>query len=317
MARDAALPSVTIAILTFNGEKFLEDILIAIEGQEYGGVVETLVVDSGSTDGTLSTLARHPSVRIHRIPNEEFGHGRTRALAAELATGEIVAYLTHDAVPADGHWLAEIVAPFVDDPRTSAVIGKQVPRASAPPVLKYDIDRVFRSLGPDSGITVTWDVGRTMTRDQFRAATFYSDANSAARRSVLLGPVPYRDVPYAEDQLFGRDLFERGYRKAYAPAAAVVHSNETSLRTFGSRIAADVRGLRGIGASIAPVSRLGAFKQFVKWSAADAAFIVIDDAYSRGRKLYWLLVNPWYHLAKWTAYRRATRSRVESESPET
>ena len=316
MARGAAVPSVTIAILTLNGEEFLDDILVAVEAQEYGGAVETLVVDSGSTDGTLATLARHPSVRVHRIPNEEFGHGKTRALAAELARGEIVAYLTQDAVPAHERWLFEIVAPFVDDPRISAVVGKQVPRASAPPVLKYDIERVFRSLGPDSGLAVTWDVGRPMTPEQIRAATFYSDVNSAARRSVLLGPVPYRDVSYAEDQLFGRDLFERGHRKAYAPSAAVLHSNATSLRTFGSRIAAEVSGLRGIGASIAPLSRFGAFKQFVKWSTADAAFIVIDPAYPPGRKLYWLFVNPWYHVAKWNSYRRATLRPVGLEHRE-
>ena len=35
----------------------------------------------------------------------DFGHGRTRNLAAELARGEVLAFLTQDATPAEG-WLA-------------------------------------------------------------------------------------------------------------------------------------------------------------------------------------------------------------------
>lgn len=299
-------PTVTVAILTYNGETYLDDILTALQGQEYDGDYDVLVIDSGSTDRTLDIVAAHPGVALHRIPNEQFGHGVTRNLAASLAEGEIVAYLTHDAVPAHEHWLSAIAAPFRDDPRIAAVLGKQVARPSAPPVLKYDIRRVFESLGPDYGMTVVWNTGREVG-DEKRVASFYSDANSAARREILTGAVPYRDVPYAEDQVFGRDLFDAGYRRAYAPRALVEHSNDTTLRTFGSRIAADLDGLRAIGTIVPPISRLTAFKQFLKWSTVDAAFIAVDPDYSWGRRLYWLAVNPWYHAAKWSAYRRATR----------
>jgi rhamnosyltransferase len=299
-------PSVTVTILTWNGEQYLEAILTALEAQRYDGNFDILVIDSGSTDASLAIVARHPSVLLHTIPNDEFGHGRTRNLAARLATGEIVAYLTHDAVPADDHWLAELMTPFADDERIAAVLGKQIARPTAPPVLKYDIRRVFDSLGPDYGVTVVRDTGYPLSEPERVAAAFYSDANSAARKQIVAGAVPYRDVAYAEDQQFGRDLFDAGYRRAYAPRAVVEHSNDTSLRTFGGRIADDMIGLREIGTTVTPVSRLTAFKQFVKWSTADAAFILIDKDYGAGRKLYWLLVNPWYHAVKWNAYRRAT-----------
>jgi rhamnosyltransferase len=300
-------PTVTVAILTYNGETYLDDILSALARQDYDGRVDVLVIDSGSTDRTLDIVAAHPQVRLQEIPNEQFGHGVTRNLAAQLAEGEIVAYLTHDAVPAHDRWLAEIAAPFRDDPRIAAVLGKQAARPSAPPVLKYDIRRVFESLGPDYGTTVVWDTGRPSTDDEKRVASFYSDANSAARREIITGPVPYQDVAYAEDQAFGKDLFDAGYRRAYAPRALVEHSNDTTLRTFGARITADLQGLRSIGTVVPPISRFTAVKQFVKWSAADAALILVDRDYRPLRKLYWLVVNPWYHAAKWSAYRRATR----------
>lgn len=304
----SALPSATVTILTWNGEAYIGAILSALETQRFDGVFDVLVIDSGSTDTTLDIVAHYPSVRVHQIPNSEFGHGRTRNLAAELATGDIVVYLTHDAVPATEHWLAEMIAPFADDERIAAVLGKQVARPSAPPVLKYDIQRVFERQGPDTGMTVTFKTARELSEVERNAAAFYSDANSAARRSILTGPVPYRDVDYAEDQVFGRDLFEAGYRKAYAARAVVEHSNDTTLRTFGSRIAADMNGLRKIGTPMPRVSLATAVKQWTKWSLMDALTIMGDADFSARTKLYWLIVNPWYHATKWRAYRRATNA---------
>lgn len=303
---DVTRTNVTVTILTWNGEQYLEAILVALEQQCFEGTFDILVIDSGSTDSTLEIVARHAQVRLHSIPKGEFGHGRTRNLAAELSTGEIVAYLTHDAVPAHDRWLAELTAPFRDDARIAAVLGKQVARPSAPPALKYDIRRVFEGLGPDYGMTVVWDSGRNLSEDEIRIASFYSDANSAARREVIMGPVPYRDVDYAEDQAFGRDLFRAGYRRAYAPHALVEHSNDTTLFTFGSRIIADLDGLRRIGTAIPRVSRLSAVRQWIKWSTADAAFILLDHDYRTMRKLYWLIVNPWFQAVKWNAYRRGS-----------
>ena len=306
---------VTVSVLTFNGERYLDALLTAVEDQDFEGQVEVLVVDSGSTDRTLEIVAAHPTARLHRIPNEEFGHGRTRNLVAELATGEIVAYLTHDAVPAHSRWLHELMLPFVDDERIAAVVGKQLPRASAPPVVKYDIQRVFERLGPDYGITVVADWGQLADDGARAAAAFYSDANSAARRSVLRGAVPYPDVEYAEDQLFARDVLAAGLRKAYAPRAAVRHSNDVTLRTFGARIEADMLGLRSIGTVVPPVSLPAAWAQWLKWSTMDGIAILVDRDYGAGAKLRWLLVNPWYHAVKWSAYRRATRRPIPTDAP--
>lgn len=299
--------SATVTVLTYNGESYLDALLTAVEHQDYPGRYDILVIDSGSTDATLGIVAAHPDVRLHRIPNSEFGHGRTRNLAAELSTGEVVVYLTHDAVPASDRWLTELLAPLADDERIAAVVGRQVARPSAPPVLKYDIRRMFDHLGSPHGITVVHDVGRELSDEERFHATFYSDANSAARRSILTGPVPYRDVDYSEDQLFGRDLYDGGFRRAYAPQATVEHSNDTTLRTFGTRIAADVLGLRRAGTLVEPMSRITAAKQAVKWAAADSALILVDRDYSPVEKLRWLLSNPWYHAVKWSAYRRAIR----------
>ena len=84
---------VTVIIPTFNGERYLGRILDALREQDTDAGFEVLVVDSGSTDATLDIVAARvgalgeAQLRLHQIPNSEFGHGRTRNLAAQLARG--------------------------------------------------------------------------------------------------------------------------------------------------------------------------------------------------------------------------------------
>jgi len=304
-------PSVTVAILTYNGQDYLAQILDRLQEQDYPGRVEVLVIDSGSTDSTLEIVARHPEVNLHTIPNSEFGHGRTRDLAARLASGEFVAYLTHDAVPMGNGWLSALVAPMIDDERIAAVMGKQEPRPWCYPLLKYEIMGVFTGLGPDFGVTVFRDDGTLVSKGLRDAAGFYSDVNSAARRSILAGPVPYRDVPYAEDQFFGRDLIDKGYRKAYAPRASVQHSNDLSLSESGARAIDEVVGLRQVGTVIPELSRVSVLRLAVRGALLDTPRILRDPDYSAITKLRWLFANPVFHWVKWTSYRAATRLPVE------
>ena len=59
-------------------------------------VREILAIDSGSRDRTLAILESH-AVRVIRIPPQEFGHGKTRNLAAAQAQGDYLVFLTQDA----------------------------------------------------------------------------------------------------------------------------------------------------------------------------------------------------------------------------
>jgi rhamnosyltransferase len=296
----------TVVILTFNGEVYLRRILESLSVQEFEGEFEVLVIDSGSTDSTLEIVADFPEVRLHRIPNHEFGHGRTRNLAASLARGDYVAYLTHDAVPLGAEWLTELLAPFGLDPTVRAVMGKQVPRPTCFPLMRYEIEGVFAQFGPDYGTHVFYDGPFADAPGVRSAITFYSDVNSAAPREFLTHDVPYRDVPYAEDQLFGQDVVAAGYHKAYAPRAAVEHSNDLTLGEFGPRIFEETVALRRIGTAVPPLSGLAMTKRIVRGSLSDARRIARDGSYRWRRRFYWLVVNPMFHVRKWRSFRAAT-----------
>jgi rhamnosyltransferase len=296
----------TIVVLTFNGEKYLREILTMALAQRVEGEVEVLVIDSGSSDSTLEIVRSFRDVRLHEIPNHEFGHGKTRNLAAHLARGEYVAYLTHDAVPTSDRWLHELLAPFTIDPEIVGVMGKQVPRDGCFPLMKYDIQRFFADLGPDFGTTIFYNDGFATSPEMKSGLTFYSDVNSAARRDILTGSIPYRDVNYAEDQLFGRDVIEAGYHKAYAPRAAVEHSNDLTLGEYGPRIFDETIGLRSIGTPIPPMSVRGSVRHVLRGTIRDTLAILMDRDFSAGQTVGWLFKNPFYHVTKWRNYWKAT-----------
>src|SRR5690606_404543 len=96
---------ITIFLPTFNAGTYLDEILKSIYKQKIDKSFEVLIIDSGSADDTLEIIGRYPKVRLHKIPNSEFGHGKTRQLAAEMAKGEIIVYLSHDATPSHNRWL--------------------------------------------------------------------------------------------------------------------------------------------------------------------------------------------------------------------
>lgn len=306
-------PSVTVVIPTLNGERYLGEVLDAIAAQRHDGDVETLVIDSGSSDATLRIIAERAQVRLHRIPNIQFGHGRTRNLGARLASGEVVAFLTQDATPAHESWLAELVAPL--DPHGTdavAVVGRQLPRPHAFPLLKYDIRRSFAMLGPADAVSVAEIGDRTPSEAELDALAFYSDVNSATRRSFLLDVIPYRDVDYSEDFAFARDLLLAGYRKAYAPRAAVVHSNDATVRGYRRRMIEETEGMGRAGIAVAPLSSAAAIAHAAVGALRDERRIVRDPDYGLAQTLRWLALNPAYHVARWMGIARASRSLIDT-----
>lgn len=297
----------SIVIPTYNGETYLDDLLNALERQHGIDRAEVIVIDSGSRDGTLDIVTRHPSVRLVEIPNTEFGHGRTRALGAKLARGRYVVYLTQDAVPADAYWLAEMIAPFEIDERIVLVTGRQIPRSRAFPLQKYEIVGAFRALGPDDATTLHGGWTRPPTDAEISAASFHSDVNAAVRRDRVRTDLPFRDVPYAEDQMMGRDVIDAGLLKAYAGRGAVVHSNDLDYSEYGARIFDETVGLRRIGTPIPPLSRRAQLVRTARGALGDTVRILRDRDFGAPARLRWLVVNPAYHARKWAAYRRASR----------
>jgi glycosyltransferase involved in cell wall biosynthesis len=86
--------SVGVVIPAFNAERFLAQALDSVLSQTYP-VLDILVLDDGSTDGTSALATAHsPRVRVERQRNAGIGAARNRGV--ELVRGDLVAFLDAD-----------------------------------------------------------------------------------------------------------------------------------------------------------------------------------------------------------------------------
>ncbi|SCX34075.1 glycosyltransferase family 2 protein [Agrobacterium rosae] len=220
-----------VVIPAKNAISILPRVLSQVVSQKTEWPYEVIVIDSGSTDGTVEYLRKLDTIRLIEIPSGEFGHGKTRNLGVLAADAEFVAFLTHDAVPIDEYWLANLVAIATEDASIAGVFGRHIAHEHASPFIKSDLDQHFEGFRAHPKILGrNTDPNRYETDQGWRQLLhFYSDNNSLLRKSVW-EKIPYPDVEFAEDQLWARAIIEAGYRKGYAENAVVYHSHDYGVR---------------------------------------------------------------------------------------
>lgn len=213
---------VSIIILTKNAGKHFEELMSRIRNQRFSEKFEILVVDSGSTDLTLN-IAKKNDARIFRIKSQEFHHGRTRNLAAKLAKGSYLVYITQDALPVNDCWLKNLINPLKNDEKVAAVYGRQVAYPNAKPMEKFFYNYFY----PKESKTLTFE--NTKNPDKFYLENvFTSNVNSAVRKEVWEDVKFRNDIVMAEDKDFALRVLKKGWKIIYEPTACVYHSHNYS-----------------------------------------------------------------------------------------
>ena len=221
--RDAMtdLPRISVLLVTKNGERYLAEVLDRI-GQQRGRfqLAEIIAVDSGSRDHTLAILAAH-AVRVIRIPPQEFGHGKTRNLAASYARGDYLVFLTQDATPANADWLDALLAPLQADSSIAGAYSRHLPRPHCHPMEWRRIVEDELSGRAESCLNSSAAPDYANNPAPFY---FFSNVSSVLRRRVWQ-QYPFPEVEFAEDQLWARRVLEAGYQTAYRADSLVYHSH--------------------------------------------------------------------------------------------
>jgi rhamnosyltransferase len=203
-------PAVSVVIRCRDEARHLGPVLEAVLGQEGVPSFEVVALDSGSRDGTLELLARHP-VRVEHL--EGFTFGRALNRGAALARGELVVFLSAHCRPLDARWLATLVEPFAA-PGLVATFGRQVPVPGVNPIEAIALGRSFPPAPP--------------------AGVLFSNANGALRRAAVLARPFDEEIPAAEDHLWACGI-GAGELVAYVPGAAVAHSHPMTGREWRFR----------------------------------------------------------------------------------
>jgi rhamnosyltransferase len=211
---------ISVVIPVKDGGEGLIHCLDSVTAQETTEEVEIIVVDSGSTDGSVN-VARSRARVVHEIPAHEFSHGASRNLGARAARGELLVFLSQDAFPVDGRWLTRLTAPFAQDPSVAGVYGRQLPNDCATPPESYFLNFLYGSQPRCQ---------RIRSLDQLTMdTTLFSNVNSAMPRSVWERFPFVEDIIMSEDQEWSRRVLLEGFSIAYEPRAAVRHSHNYTV----------------------------------------------------------------------------------------
>ena len=117
-------PLVSVVVVTWNGRRYLDECLGAIEAQD-GVSTETILVDNASTDGTVVYVGeRFPRVRVVALPYNRGFAGGNNAGARE-ARGRYLALLNNDAVPEPG-WLQALLRGLDEEAKFALVTSRIV-----------------------------------------------------------------------------------------------------------------------------------------------------------------------------------------------
>jgi len=201
--------SVSVVVAVRNARATIEECVESLLALD-PAPIELLVVDNGSTDGTLEALGAFGE-RITLLHEARRGAGAARNAGIAAARGQVVAFTDADCV-VEPEWLGNLVGPLAD-PQVGVVGGTILAADPTNPIERYeegihDHRQAIEVFKPPYAITMNW----------------------ASRRAVLeeLGG-------FDEGFLRGQDvdlsyrILQSGRTLAFAPDAVVRHHNERTV----------------------------------------------------------------------------------------
>lgn len=211
--------TVDVVIPVLNGFPEIKECIDGLLAQSVP-VRSILVLDSGSTDGTLDYLRGIDRVRVIPVEPATFNHGLTRNLGWQHSDASFLLYTVQDAKPVGADFVAELMIPLADA-SIAGVCGQQIvcrdPRNN--PV------EWFRPISAPQ--TIRWQVKDAADFDASdpelkRRMCGWDNVVAMYRRSSL-ERIPFRDTVFGEDMAWAVDALRSGAAIVYQPSARACH----------------------------------------------------------------------------------------------
>ena len=217
-------PFVSIIMRSFNEAWALKSTLPALAVQEFKNW-ELIVIDSGSTDGSQELIRAAKPAHFIQITPGEYNPSRVMNQGMGLAKSGFGIFINADATPQGTNWLRPLVN-ALQDPKTAACFGRQIPRPDCQAVFANDYDRCF---GPN--------------RESAKWEHFFSMVSSGLRKDVWSKRGFREDLQYAEDDEYTRWCKAQGYGVAYVPESVAMHSHNYTPEQSYKRAFGDARAI--------------------------------------------------------------------------
>jgi GT2 family glycosyltransferase len=222
---------VSVIILNWNGEEYIEDCLLSVFAQDYAPL-EVIVVDNASSDGSADMVERRfpRAILVRNETNLGFGAGNNRGI--RKASGKCIVVLNNDA---------QMERECVTELKKALDKDEQYGAAAAKILLKHE-----RGLIDAAGIVVCPDglsIGRGRLEQEGlfdkEEEVFFASGCCAMFRKEMLEDIAvdgeYYDedfFAYADDTDLGWRARIRGWRCIYAPLARAYHLHSASAGTY-------------------------------------------------------------------------------------
>lgn len=265
--------SISIVIRAYNEEKNIGRLLFGISQQTIKDV-ELILVDSGSTDGTLSIASQYP-VKVVNITPQEFTFGRSLNKGIAAATGEIIVIISAHCFPIYPDWLEQLVKSFENED-IALSYGKQ----RGGETNYYSEHQFFSKYFPDLSV--------------YRQGHPYSHNANAAIRRKLWSQHPYDEtLTGLEDLAWSSWAMESGYSIAYIAEAEVIHlHNETKWQVY-KRYQREAIALK----QILPESRFSLIDFLKMWIGTTLSDMVHARREQKLLKEFWPII--WFRFMQY------------------
>jgi len=189
---------------------------------------EVIVVDSGSTDGTVQVAERWAD-RVLRISADSFSYGGALNIGAEAARARVHAALSAHCVPESDTWLEDSLLRY----ERSDVAATNAALVSP---LGVPIEDTYLQTLEDVVVDPTWGFSN-------HASTW---------RAAVWADLPFReDLGACEDKEWSWRVLAAGWTIAYAPelAAPMAHRRSAGLSALYQRITREAQAMVSLGAA--------------------------------------------------------------------
>jgi rhamnosyltransferase len=195
-------PLATVVVRTKDEGASIGRLIDLLARQTIAARLETVVVDSGSSDDTVS-IARAAGVHVIEMPASEFTFGHSLNIGTAAASAPLAIALSAHAFPRDEGWAERMVATF-DDPKVACACGAETGPAGEVLVGAFDQDLAAARSDPYVG---------------------YSNA-AGGYRTELWRRRPFReDMPGTEDKEWAWHWLGEGWHVVLDPDLMVDHDH--------------------------------------------------------------------------------------------